>query len=88
MLAVVKSEGTIHERGNLGPPQVTRTPAFVHVGFESLAALAVVFDFEECGPLGAARGRQTVRQVECNELGEARLIAMWKVPALMSAEKA
>jgi hypothetical protein len=53
-----------------------------------LAALAVVFDFEECGPLGAARGRQTVRQVECNELGEARLIAMWKVPALMSAEKA
>ena len=87
-LAVIKSEGTIHERGNLGPPQVTLALASVQVGFESLPALAVVFDFQESGPFGAERGGETVRQVKRDELREAWLIAMWHVAALMPAAEA
>lgn len=86
-LAMIKPEGVIHQLRNLRPAELTRAVALVQPGFELKVTLAVILDLEQRGPLGAQRGGIGVRQMEGDELGQPRFVAVWKVSAFVPAAK-
>src|SRR5262245_50745844 len=83
--AVKHAQSILNELRYRRLAQVTFATSAVQIRFQLNAPLTVLLDAPEVLPLAAQCLGKRIRQMECDELGEARFISVRKVAALMPA---
>src|SRR5437016_12621797 len=83
--SVKMSERALAHLRDLGAAQPTLAAAFVEIGFQFFAPLAILLDFQKVGPFAQKFAWERISQVVGDELRKPGRIAMGKIPALVPA---